>query len=197
MPSIITQSLFIALCLTSAPVFADTLEVGTVYFDSEETLNQMIKLSEQHDNDAIAKLINQNGHVGNQTAADTNIIVLTTGSTPESPAEFRFVNGTTNYWTLTKYVTNVTRPIPESSPVSTPTLTPEPTPAHIESPTTHRTRLRKSNSPFDDDNGQRIWHQVDGKWKWYPANKHHVTVKKALPPDEKPVVNPDMNTTGR
>lgn len=180
MQVMITKSLFIALCITSVPVFADTLEVGTVYFDSKETLNEMIKLSAQHDNDAIAKLINQNGHVRNQTAADTNIIVLTTGSTPESPAEFRFVNGTTSYWTLTKYLADVARPIPES----TPTLTPEPTPVHIVSPTAHHTRLHESNNPFDDDNGQRIWHQVDGKWKWYPANRRHVTVKKALPPDK-------------
>jgi hypothetical protein len=187
MQVMITKSLFIALCITSVPVFADTLEVGTVYFDSEETLNKVIKLSAQHDNDAIAKLINQNGHVRNQTETDTNIIVLTTGSTPESPAEFRFVNGATTYWTLTKYVADVARPIPDSTPVPTPT--PEPVPVHTESPTTHHSRLHESNSPFDDDNGQRIWHQVDGKWKWYPANRHHVTVKKALPPDEKPVEN--------
>jgi hypothetical protein len=187
MQVMITKSLFIALCITSVPVFADTLEVGTVYFDSEKTLNEVIKLSAQHDNDAIAKLINQNGHVRSQTAVDTNIIVLTTGSTPESPAEFRFVDGTTTYWTLTKYVANATGPIPDSTPVPTPT--PEPTPVHSESPTTHHTRLHQSNSPSDDDNGQRIWHQVDGKWKWYPANRHHVTVKKALPPDRKPVVN--------
>ena len=184
-----TKSLFIALCITSVPVFADTLGVGTVYFDSEETLNEVINLSAQHDNEAIAKLI-QNGHVHNQTAADTNITVLTTGSTPESPAEFRFVNGPTTYWTLTKYVINVTRVVPESTPVPTPALTPEPTPVHTESPTIRNTRLHESNSPFDDDNGRRIWHQVDGKWKWYPANRYHVSVKKALPPDEKPAVNP-------
>jgi hypothetical protein len=188
----ITKSLFIALCITSAPVFADTLEIGTVYFDSEETLNEVIRLSAQHDTDAIAKLINQNGHVRNQTAADTNIIVLTTGSTPESPAKFRFVNGTTTYWTLTKYVANVTGPVPDSTPAPAPTVTPEPIPVHIESPTTHHARLHKSNSPFDDDNGQRIWHQVDGKWKWYPANRHYVTAKKALPPDKKSVVNPEI-----
>jgi hypothetical protein len=187
-----TKSLFVALCITSVPVFADTLEVGTVYFDSEETVNEVIKLSAQHNNDAIAKLINQNGHVRNETAPDTNIIVLTTGSTPESPAEFRFVNGTTTYWTLTKYVANVTGPVPDSTPVPTPTLTPEPTPVHIESPTAHHSRPHESDSPFDDDNGQRIWHQVDGKWKWHFANRHHITVKKALPPDEKPLVNPNI-----
>ncbi len=36
--SVITRSLFIALFLTSVPVFADTLVVGSMYFDSEQTL---------------------------------------------------------------------------------------------------------------------------------------------------------------
>jgi hypothetical protein len=146
----------------------------------------MSKLLAQHDNDAIAKLINRNGHVRNQTAADTNIIVLATGSTPESPAQFRFVNDTRTYWTLTKYVANVTGAISNSTPAPTPTPVPN------ESPTTHHTRLQESNSPFDDDNGQRIWHQVDGKWKWYPASKHHVSVKRALPPDNTSVVNSNI-----
>jgi hypothetical protein len=42
-------------------------------------------------------------------------------------------------------------------------------------------RRQENLSPLDDDNGRRIWHQVDGQWKWYPANRHHVPVKKALP----------------
>jgi hypothetical protein len=191
MPVMVAQFLFIALWITSVSVFADTLEGGTVYFDSEETLNEVIKLSAQHDNESIARLI-QNGQVRNQTSADTNIIILTTGPTPESPAEFRFVNGSTTYWTLTKYVTNDTRLVPEATPVATPTLAPQPTPVHAGSPTIHHTRPHESNSPFDDDNGQRIWHLVDGKWKWYPANRHHVTVKKALPPDDKPAAKPDV-----
>jgi len=58
----ITKSLFIALLITSVPVFADTLVVGSVYFDSLQTLKEVIKLSAQHDNEGIAKLI-ENGHV--------------------------------------------------------------------------------------------------------------------------------------
>jgi hypothetical protein len=192
MRAMITKSLFVALFMTSAPVFADTLVVGSVYFDSLQTLNEVIKLSAQHDNEGIAKLI-ANGHVSNQTAAEMDIVALITGSSPEDPAEFRFLNGPTTYWTLTKNVTNFTRPIPTSAPVPTPTPTPEPTPVPATSPTPtskHYQRQHESNGPFDDDNGQRIWHKVDGKWKWYPANKHHVPVKKALPPDEAPLVKP-------
>ena len=188
----ITRSLFIALFITSAPVFADTLVVGSVYFDSEQTLKEVINLSTLHDNEGIAKLI-QNGHISDQTREEKDIVVLISGSTPESPAEFRFLNGPTTYWTVTKNVTNLAKPLPTSTPVPTPNSTP--TPAPTESPTPaptseHHRRQHESNAPFDDDNGRRIWHQVDGKWKWYPANSRHVPVKKALPPDEAPLVKP-------
>jgi len=198
----IIKPLFIALFVTSVPVFADTLVVGSVYFDSVQTLNEVIKLSAQHDNEGIAKLI-ANGHISNQTAAEMDIVVLISGSTSDSPAEFRFLNGPTTYWTLTKNVTDFAKPIPILTPVPTPTPTPTPTPptttaptptpAPTEAPTPTSKdyhRHYESNAPFDDDNGQRIWHQVDGKWKWYPANRHHVPLKKALPPDEAPLVKP-------
>src|SRR5580700_7237327 len=160
----ITRSLFIALFITSAPVFADTLVVGSVYFDSEQTLKEVINLSTLHDNEGIAKLI-QNGHISDQTREEKDIVVLISGSTPESPAEFRFLNGPTTYWTVTKNVTNLAKPLPTSTPVPTPTSTP--TPAPTESPTPaptseHHRRQHESNAPFDDDNnGRRIWHQVD------------------------------------
>src|SRR5260370_39120064 len=99
--SVITRSLFIALFITSIPVFADTLVVGSMYFDSEQTLKEVINLSAQHDNEGIAKLI-QNGHISDLTREEKDIVVLISGSTPESPAEFRFLNGPTTYWTLTK-----------------------------------------------------------------------------------------------
>jgi len=193
---VITTSIFVALFITSVPVFADTLVVGSIYFDSEQTLKEVINLSAQHDNEGIAKLI-QNGHISDQTREEKDIVVLISGSTPESPAEFRLLNGPTTYWTMTKYVANLAKPIPTPTPLPTPTSTPvpTPTPAPTESPTPtptseHHRRQHESNAPFDDDNGQRIWHQVDGKWKWYPANSRHVPVRKALPPDEAPLVKP-------
>jgi hypothetical protein len=186
----ITKFFSIALFITSVPVFADTLVVGSVYFDSEQTLKEVINLSAQHDNEGIAKLI-QNGHISDKTQEVKDIVVLTSGSTPESPAEFRFLNGPTTYWTLTKNVTNFAQPIPTPTPLPTPT--PEPTPLPTESPTPtseHQNRHRESNAPFGDDNGRRIWHQVHGKWKWYPANNRHAPVKKEISPDEAPSVKP-------
>src|ERR1700722_20895676 len=191
----ITKTLFIALFMISAPAFADTLGVGAVYFDSEQTLNEVVKLSLQHDNEGIAKLI-ENGHVSSRTGTEMDIVVLITGSTPESPAEFRFLNGPTTYWTMTKNVANFVKPIANSTPVAPPgpevTPVPEVTPGPAESPPppTKHHRKSQSHAPSVDDGGQRVWHQVDGKWKWYPASKHHVPVKKALPPDEAPVVKP-------
>jgi hypothetical protein len=210
MRGVVAKFLFIALFITSAPVFADTLVAGSVYFDSVQTLNEVNKLSAQQDNEGIAKLT-ENGHISKQTGGEMDIVVLLSGSTPDDPAEFRFLNGPTTYWTLTRNVANLTRPIETSTPVptATRTLEPKPTPVPTESPTStlkpkptpvltesptptskHYQRKHKSNAPFDDDNGRRIWHQVDGKWKWYPANKHDVPVKKALPVDGAPKAAP-------
>ena len=194
MRGVVAKFLFIALFITSAPVFADTLVAGSVYFDSVQTLNEVNKLSAQHDNEDIAKLT-ENGHISKQTGGEMDIVVLLSGSTPDDPAEFRFLNGPTTYWTLTRNVANLTRPIETSTPVptATRTLEPIPTPVLTESPTPtskHYQRKHESNAPFDDDNGRRIWHQVDGKWKWYPANKHDVPVKKALPVDGAPKAAP-------
>jgi len=187
---VITRSLFIALFITSAPVFADTLVLGSVYFDSEQTLKEVINLSAQHDNEGIAKLI-QNGHISDQIREEKDIVVLISGSTPESPAEFRFLNGPTTYWTMTKNVANLAKPIPTPTPLPTPTSTPAPTESPTPTPTSeHHRRQHESNAPFDDDNGQRIWHQVDSKWKWYPANRHPLPLKKALPADGTPLVKP-------
>jgi hypothetical protein len=133
---VITTSIFVALFITSLPVFADTLVVGAVYFDSEQTLKEVINLSAQHDSEGIAKLI-QNGHISDQTREEKDIVVLISGSTPESPAEFRFLNGPTTYWTMTKYAANLAKPIltPTPLPTLTSTPVPTPTPAPTESPT--------------------------------------------------------------
>ena len=54
-------------------------------------------------------------------------------------------------------------------------------PRNLQLPTSkHQDRYRESNAPFDDDKGRRIWHQVDGKWKWYPAHNRHIPVKHYL-----------------
>ncbi|HEX6565618.1 MAG TPA: hypothetical protein VF020_15110 [Chthoniobacterales bacterium] len=202
MPGMVAKFVFIASFITSVPVFADTLLGGSVYFDSLQTLSEVNKLSAQHDNDGIAKLA-ENGHIRPQIATDMDIVVLVSGTTPEEPVEFRFLDGPTTYWTLTKNVANLSKPIAVSKPTPgpiaaatpLPTATPklESTPAPTESPTAtskHYQRQHESNAPFDDDDGRRIWHKVDGKWRWYSANKHPAPEKKALPAGETPHANP-------
>ncbi len=218
----VVKSLLIALFATSVPVFADTLVSGSVYFDSQATLEEVVKLSAANDNESILKLISS-GRVSSQTDSDKDIVVITSGVTPESPAEFHFSSGPTTYWTLTKFVTKqavveptpspaatpvpeqspAATPVPEQSPAATPVAeqspaatpvaeqSPAATPAPEQSPTaTVKTPRRETenNGPLDDDNGRRIWHKVNGVWKWYPANKK--PVKRALPADEAPRAQP-------
>jgi hypothetical protein len=190
------------LFATSAPLFADTLLSGSIYFDSQKTLEEVVKLSAAKDNESILKLINS-GHVSQQAEATTDIVILTTGLTSESPAEFRFASEPTTYWTLTKFVTReaVVEPTPTPGPEQSPNQAPtpdrasNPAPATAEAPKGASTRTERrhsrvseNNDPTDDDNGQRIWHKVDGQWKWYPA--HRKPVKKALPADQNPRLAP-------
>ncbi|MBV8278612.1 MAG: hypothetical protein JO170_25595 [Verrucomicrobia bacterium] len=202
MPGMVAKFFFITSFITSAPAFADTLVTGSVYFDSLQTLREVNKLSAQHDNDGIAKLA-ENGHIRPQIATDMDIVVLLSGTIPEDPAEFRFLDGPTTYWTLTKNVANLSKPIAVSTPTprriaaATPLPTATPTlespPERTESPTAtskHYQRKHESDAPFDDDNGRRIWHKVDGKWKWYLANKHSAAAKKAVPAGDTPQTKP-------
>jgi hypothetical protein len=177
-----------ALFAAPAPLLADTLLSGSVYFDSQKTLEEVIKLSAAKDNASILKLIT-NGQVSQQTESTNDIIILTTGPSSESPAEFRFKSEPTIYWTLTKFVSReavaevTPTPVPEESP------TPAATPKRAAEPAEKRHfGESQKNDPLDDDNGRRVWHKVDGRWKWYPA--HRKPVRKALPPDEKPRPTP-------
>jgi hypothetical protein len=201
MPGTVAKFILIASCIASVPVYADTLLTGSVYFDSLQTLSEVNKLTVQHDDDGLAKLA-ENGHIRPQIATDMDIVVLISGTVPEDPAEFRFLDGPTTYWTLTKNVANLSKPVAISKPTPGPIVaaTPLPTatplktaPAPTESPTAtwkHHRRQHESNAPFDDDNGRRVWHKVDGKWKWYLADKHPGPAKKAGSEDDTPHSNP-------
>src|ERR1700758_2079425 len=159
MLGMVAKFLFIASFITSVPVFAETLVQGSMYFDSLQTLSEVSKLSAQHDNDGIAKLA-ENGHIRPQIATDMDIVVLLSGTIPEDPAEFRFLDGPTTYWTLTKNVANLSKPIAVSTPTPGPiaaatpwpTSTPKSAPAPTESSTAttkHYQRQHESDAPFD------------------------------------------------
>jgi hypothetical protein len=161
----------IVLFATSGSVFADTLVSGSVYFDSQNTLEEVVKFSAAKDNESILKLINS-GQVSPQTSANEEIVILTNGLTSDSPAEFRFLSGPTTYWTLTKFVTREKAMEPTPTPLPEHPPTPAPTPEASPTPTEERQRQKsESDDPSDDDHGHRVWHQVNGRWKWYPAHR--------------------------
>jgi hypothetical protein len=161
-------SLLMTLSFIPERAFADKLVSGSIYFDSQKMLEEVVQLSAEKDNESILKLIN-NGHVSQKTNSDQDIVVLTSGLTPESPAQFRFLTGPTTYWTLTKFVTKSVEPTPTPTPERSLSLTAQ-----------RKNRESESDAPSDDDNGQRIWHKVDGKWRWYLRRSG--PVKKSVSP---------------
>jgi len=84
---------------------ADTLVKGSIYFDSENTMRETLKLSADRDNEGISRLIISE-HISQRTLADMEIVVIFAGSRPEDPAEFRFSSSPTAYWTFTRCVTS-------------------------------------------------------------------------------------------
>ena len=184
----------------------ETLVSGAIYFDSENTLQEVLKLSDAKDNTALGQLV-ESHHVSVKTTEPTTIQIYLAGPNPESPAEFRFINNPTTYWTLTKFIEGirvtpnaapnsttfmpVVLPSPTPNPTPTPTPTPIPTPipksvvtsiaereglpGAEDSPTPLRKHRRarehsSSHPPSNDDevpNDQKVWHLVNGRWKWY------------------------------
>jgi len=93
------------LGLSVASASADTLVKGSIYFDSENTMRETLKLSADRDNEGISRLIISE-HISQRTLADMEIVVIFAGSRPEDPAEFRFSSSPTAYWTFTRCVTS-------------------------------------------------------------------------------------------
>ena len=52
----LTRLLWLASVATAVPVFADTLVSGSVYFDSQQTLEEVVKLSAEKDNEGISQI---------------------------------------------------------------------------------------------------------------------------------------------
>jgi hypothetical protein len=217
------KAVALMLGLSVASASADTLVKGSIYFDSENTMRETLKLSADSDNEGISRLLTWE-HISQRTIADMEIVVIIAGSRPDDPAEFRFSFSPTTYWTFTRCVTSgssktldrllsnppsdsTTSPSPSPSPTIIPSATPspgvsrlDPSPTPEKSPVTnthliegttdavstptptpktrHRHRPSRTTSdtsgeenPGDTEGGGRVWHIVDGQWKWQPANK--------------------------
>src|SRR5258708_17822787 len=136
------------LCLDSGlgatPGVRETVLSGATYFDSENTLLEVQQLIKEENQDGLVRLF-QGNHISAKLAQNLDIILVRSGLDPESPAEFRFANNPTTYWTFSKYVSNdvkttsasptPTRGLPgETGFGFTPTTGPGPTPTPASTP---------------------------------------------------------------
>lgn len=181
---------------TLSPLFGETLLRGAVYFDSRDTLVDVIVFAAAKDNANIEKIINE-GHVSRPTAFDREVVVTLTGNEANSPAEFYFVNGPMmTYWTLAKFLYSKTPGafikaenltdllskdkealiMPTSSPTPVavqpvPSVSPSPSPKPEISAEEEEGRVpapKQAPAGLDTEGGRRIWHKdANGKWKYY------------------------------
>jgi len=184
-------SLFFVLSLSAfgeeTPIHgAATLMKGAVYYDSQVTYREALALSMLRDTEALTRLV-KIGHISAPTDTEQDIIVLYTGSDPDSPAEFSFLSGPTTYWTLSKYLLNYSKadptptpsppPLSEARPSDFSSRTPEATPTPEASPSPPvaafvpqkkvRHRPDVNNSEDISAGGRKVWHLVNGNLKWY------------------------------
>lgn len=147
------------------PLFADALVSGSVYFDSEQTYEEVKRLAAQGDNQGISKLI-ADRHVSQPVANDVEVSVVPSAQAPYGLIEFRFRDGTTPYWSLAKCVRPSSPGVPE----------PEPPPAPIPDQEALRD-LPAATSPGASHHVvhhakrrmHRYWHLVNGHLYWSPV----------------------------
>ena len=163
-------ALFVFWC---SAALGDILLEGAIYCDSATTLSEMVSLARAGDNQGLAKVITS-GHV---VPKDIPVKVLARGEEPDSPLEFAFPGSPTTFWTLSRWVT----PEPKEAPAS-PSPSPSSTPIPASPKTATKAPKREATPPFDDQGGEIIWHQVDGKWKWRPRDPAHFKHFKGITP---------------
>jgi hypothetical protein len=151
------------------PLFADALASGSVYFDSEQTYEEVKRLAAQGDNEGISKLI-ADRHVSQPVPNDVEVSVITSGQAPDGLVEFRFQNGATPYWSLAKWV----RPSSPGVPVLEPVPSPNPSQASRDLPVATPSPLGvPSHSHRVVHHGKRrmhrYWHLVNGHLYWSPV----------------------------
>ena len=166
----VSLALFVFWC--SAAV-GDILLEGAIYCDSATTLSEMVSLARAGDNQGLAKVI-ASGHV---VPKDIPVKVLARGEESDSTLEFVFPGSPTTYWTLSRWVTLEPKQAP-SSPSPSPSSTAVPPSPE----TVAKAPRQEATPPFDDQGGEIIWHQVDGKWKWRPRDPAHFKHFKGITP---------------
>jgi len=162
--NIVGTAFFVFWCSSA---LADVLLEGAIYCDSVTAFSEMVDVARARDDKELAKLV-ATGHVAPKTLRDNRVKILTRGEGPDSPVQFAFMVSPITYWTLSRWVT----PEPKGA-LSTPSPPPSSSPVSRSPKTTTETPKEEVVPPFDDQGGQIIWHQVDGKWKWRPRDPGH------------------------
>jgi hypothetical protein len=222
---VMMKTLLILFITAASPALGDTLLKGAVYFDSRETLDQIVTLAGAEDNAAIDRLINQ-GRISLPTETEQEVVVALAGNTPESPVQFHFLNSPTPYWTLNRFL--VSRPLISATPIPLPTpastsaqearpvgspsplplRTPPPSeegetpPATMHKKHRHAAEGQDKVAPFHTDGGRRIWHKnAAGEWKYYlkdyPPKKPPRAMPVASPPKPSHAISPASDAAYR
>ena len=160
----VSTALFVFWC---SAALGDILFEGAIYCDSASALSEMADVVRAGDDKGLAKLV-ATGHVAPKTLRDNQVVVLARGEGLDSPVQFAFTVSPITYWTLLRWVT----PEPTGA-LSSPSRSPSSSPIPASPKTATKTPRREVIPPFDDQDGQIIWHQVDGKWKWRPRDPAH------------------------
>jgi hypothetical protein len=171
-----------------------TLLAGSQYYDSFFTLAQVVIMQAAGDKEGLAW---QAEHKHAMPAPESKpIIVIAHGAEPDSPTEFYFVgSGETHLWTFSSNVLMPEQlPKPSASPTPAPSpaaaaTTPSPTPmpkptatpiaAEDAKATKRRHRAKEAGGTPEEE---KVWHQIDGKWKWYDK-RYHVPRAKPVNPE--------------
>jgi hypothetical protein len=161
--AMLCPAVFVSWC---SAALGDILMEGAIYCDTPSAFSEMADVARVGDDKGLARLV-ATGHVAPKTLTDIRVNVLARGEEPDSPVQFAFTVSPVPYWTLSRWVTPEQKEA-ASSPHSLPSS----------SPASGSIKAEKK-TPFDDQDGQIIWHQVDGKWKWRPRDPAHF---KGVPP---------------
>jgi hypothetical protein len=164
--AILCSAVFVSWC---SAALGDILLEGAIYCDTPSAFSEMADMARTGDDKGLARLV-ATGHVAPKTLTDNRVNVLARGEEPDSMVQFAFTVSPIPYWTLSRWVT----PEPKEAPSS---------PSSAAVPPSHKTVAKaprqEATPPFDDQGGEIIWHQVDGKWKWRPRDPAHF---KGVPP---------------
>ena len=171
--AILCSAVFVSWC---SAALGDILLEGAIYCDTPSAFSEMADMARTGDDKGLARLV-ATGHVAPKTLTDNRVNVLVRGEEPDSLVQFAFTVSPIPDWTLSRWVT----PEPKVAP-SSPSPSPSATPIPPSPKTVAKVPRQEATPPFDDQGGEIIWHQVDGKWKWRPRDPAHFKHFKGITP---------------